>query len=115
MRFIITISWIRKRISLTLLKGKQYKLKNAKFGDKHYSNEWHINIGHYNNLMTDYENNVFRRNCNPYLCALSSHKYMCMTDNEVKYRFDDDTPKQPRKRLFHKMTWRFIYEELAKC
>jgi len=102
-------------VFLVFLKGKQYKLKNEKFGDKHYPWRWDQNWDHYNNWMADYENNVFRRDCSPYLCALSSHKYMCMTDNEVKYRFDDDTPSQPRKRLFHKMTWRFIYEELAKC
>ncbi len=102
-------------VFLVVLKGKQYKLKNANFGDKHYPWRWDHNWDHYNNWMADYENNVFRRDCSPYLCTLSSHKYMCMTDNEVKYRFDDDTPTQPRKRLFHKMTWRFIYEELSKC
>ena len=102
-------------VFLVILKGKQYKLKNSKFGDKHYPWRWDHNWDHYNNWMADYENNVFRRDCSPYLCTLSSHKYMCMTDNEVKYRFDDDSPTQPRKRLFHKMTWRFIYEEISKC
>ena len=102
-------------VFLVILKGKQYKLKNAKFGDKHYPWRWDHNWDHYNNWMPDYENKIFRRDCSPYLCALTSDKYLSVTDNEVKYRFDDDTPTQPRKRLFHKMTWRFIYEELAKC
>ena len=99
-------------VFLVILKGKQYKLKNAKFGDKHYPWRWDHNWDHYNNWMPDYENKIFRRDCSPYLCALTSDKYLSVTDNEVKYRFDDDTPTQPRKRLFHKMTWRIIYEEL---
>ena len=99
-------------VFLVILKGKEYKLKNKNYGDKHYPWIWQHLWDHYNNWIPDYENNVFRRYGNPYMSILVSD--VSMANWEIKYRFDEPVQK-PDKRLFHKMTWRFIYEELAKC
>ena len=102
-------------VFLIILKGKEYKLKNKKFGDKHYPWRWSHNWDHYNNWIPDYVNKVYRRIHSPYLCKLVSD--VSMAYNDIKYRIDgldkDVKPKE-EKWLYHKMTWRFIYEELAK-
>ena len=104
-------------IFLIILKGKEYKLKNKNFGDKHYPWIWSHNWDHYNNWMPDYVNKVYRRIHSPYLCKLVSD--VSMAYNDIKYRIDGLDTKDPitkeEKWLYHKMTWRFIYEELAKC
>lgn len=99
-------------VLLVFLEGKEYQLENTNFGDKHYPWKWKHLWDHYNNWTPDYENNVYRRDGNTYLSVLISD--VSVADWEVKYRFDEPV-QQPDKRLFHKMTWRFIYEELSKC
>lgn len=98
---------------------KEYKLKNANFGDKHFPWAWCRQWEMYNDWVPNTDNDGFHRSGDPYIFRLTEK------DNNpgrtpIRYTIrdydnhSDKDNKEIKKTAPYRITYKYIYEEIAK-
>jgi hypothetical protein len=98
---------------------KEYKLKNANFGDKHFPWAWCRQWEMFNDWVPNTDNDGFHRSGDPYICRLVDRdnnpgrmpiRYI-IRDYEAE---SDKDGKSIKKTTPYRITYKYIYEEIAK-
>ena len=98
---------------------KEYKLKNVNFGDKHFPWAWCRQWEMYNDWVPNTDNDGFHRSGDPYIYRLLDRDInpgrtpIRYTIRDYEAESDKDG-KSIKKTTPYRITYKYIYEEIAK-